>query len=879
MDWNNNRIAQLEEEVRILKTQLEQAQDDVENELWRALKNMPDGAVYHSVRDTKTGILKFDYVSGPWEKMSGLTIEETTADLRNVFKHIVPEDLQSLLKIIEESFNPLTNFSAEIRYIHPLTGKERWFEISSYPHRDGEYVYAYGFIFDVSARKEAEQKIVSQNERLLALDKMPDGVLFRSLRDVRTGNIKFDYVSGTWGKVMGISEKDTLADSKHIFVNVMPDDLILLKHHIYESNDPQKKLYVEIRYIHPVTHKTHWIQVSAYPRREGDYVISDGFIFDITARKKAELELYAEKERLETLGNNLPEGVLYQMILNQKTDHLRLSYVSGRWEEITGITAEAALNSIDVFFAKVHPDDLPLVMQEIDKSIHQTTDLHAEFRITVQGSIRWMQMSSRINHRDNLMIWDGIMLDITRRKQAERELEAEKTRLQTLGDNLPGSALFQFSRDVRTGQMNVLYVSGTWESVSGISAADALADVSNIFDRVEPSHLPELIQSLEDSARTMTDHVRETRFVDRWVHVIAHPRREGTFVIWDSIMTNVTERKEMEYELKAEKNRLQMLGDNLHNSSLFQFILDNQTRQMSLSYVSATWEAVTGIAADVATSDISKVFSSIASEDFPAFMDSIEESARTMSIHKSEIRVGDRWMRIVSRPRNEEEHIIWDGIITDVTEQKNNEAELDKYREDLEYLVQKRTDELNAANEELFASNEEIFASNEELNNKNDQLVNEMEARMSIMKQLEENEVKLSEALAANEYQLVKMNLVIEASGIGLWEMLVTQSDPLSPDNTYLWSDEYRRLLGYSSEADFPNVFSSWSNILHPDDMERTMDAYTRHLLDKTGKTPYSIEYRLLKKNGEYAQFKSYGATLRDKEGHALRVAGGLRSI
>ena len=298
MNTTNERIAQLEEEVCQLKAQLE---GGVENEVWQALKNMPDGTVYHSVRDMNTGILKFDFVSGNWEKILGVSAEESIVNLCNIFKYIVKDDLKLLLQKIEMSLNPLTNFSVEVRFIHPVTKKERWIQISSYPRMEGDRISAYGFIFDITARKETEQKVVIQNERLLALDYMPDGVLYRSVRNVRTGTVIFDYVSSTWEKVMGVTEKDTLADLRNVFVNILPDDLKLLMQYINERDDPKEKFNVEIRYHHPKTDKTHWFQVSSYPRLEGDCVIADGFIFDVTVRKEVEQELSKYRENLEFL--------------------------------------------------------------------------------------------------------------------------------------------------------------------------------------------------------------------------------------------------------------------------------------------------------------------------------------------------------------------------------------------------------------------------------------------------------------------------------------------------------------------------------------------------------------------------------------------------
>jgi PAS domain S-box-containing protein len=55
------------------------------------------------------------------------------------------------------------------------------------------------------------------------------------------------------------------------------------------------------------------------------------------------------------------------------------------------------------------------------------------------------------------------------------------------------------------------------------------------------------------------------------------------------------------------------------------------------------------------------------------------------------------------------------GIGRLITERKKSEQELEKYREHLEFLVQERTEELEASNEELQAINEELYVQKEEL--------------------------------------------------------------------------------------------------------------------------------------------------------------------
>ena len=167
----------------------------------------------------------------------------------------------------------------------------------------------------------------------------------------------------------------------------------------------------------------------------------------------------------------------------------------------------------------------------------------------------------------------------------------------------------------------------------------------------------------------------------------------------------------------------------------------------------------------------------------------------------------------------------------------------------------------------------------EEMANQEEELRQNMEEMQATQEEMRRREAELTKALAANENQMIKLGLIINASKTGLWEMNVVKGDPVNPNNEFTWSDEFRKMLGYSSEADFPNVLHSWSDKLHPDDKERTLDAFARHLLDRTGQTPYDLEYKLLKKNGQYADFHAFGATVRDKEGYALQVIGALKEL
>jgi PAS domain-containing protein len=124
-----------------------------------------------------------------------------------------------------------------------------------------------------------------------------------------------------------------------------------------------------------------------------------------------------------------------------------------------------------------------------------------------------------------------------------------------------------------------------------------------------------------------------------------------------------------------------------------------------------------------------------------------------------------------------------------------------------------------------------------------------------------------------------RYQLMIKASNIGLWDMSVIAGDPVNPSNEFWWSDHFRTMLGFRDVTDFPNVLDSWASRLHPEDSGWVLEAFAAHLNDRTGRTPYDVQYRLQLKNGEYRWFRASGSTRRDSSGVPVRVAGALLDI
>jgi PAS domain S-box-containing protein len=138
---------------------------------------------------------------------------------------------------------------------------------------------------------------------------------------------------------------------------------------------------------------------------------------------------------------------------------------------------------------------------------------------------------------------------------------------------------------------------------------------------------------------------------------------------------------------------------------------------------------------------------------------------------------------------------------------------------------------------------------------------------------------KLGKSIALSEYELLTYRLTAEAMEVGLWDTEVIDGKVFHPDNKYVWSQEFRQMLGFCDENDFPNALASLIDRMHPEDRDLMVSSMASHINDKSGKTPYDIEYRVMMKDGPYRWFRAFGNTLRDGNGVPLRVAGALMDI
>ncbi|OIQ96684.1 biofilm dispersion protein BdlA [mine drainage metagenome] len=138
---------------------------------------------------------------------------------------------------------------------------------------------------------------------------------------------------------------------------------------------------------------------------------------------------------------------------------------------------------------------------------------------------------------------------------------------------------------------------------------------------------------------------------------------------------------------------------------------------------------------------------------------------------------------------------------------------------------------------------------------------------------------KIYAELISVKKKLEDLELADSAITEGIWVLHMVNGDPDHKESTIEWSSQFRRLLGYERADDFPNGWDSWLKAIHADDKQQALDAFSAHLNDSSGLTPYNVEYRMQTANRGYVWFRERAITARNDSNLALRSAGAIRDI
>jgi PAS domain S-box-containing protein len=165
-----------------------------------------------------------------------------------------------------------------------------------------------------------------------------------------------------------------------------------------------------------------------------------GFLFRLQQMRKNISQktsaLEKRKEHMRMMGDNLPNITLFQLESSPEGG-FAFRYISEGFKQVMGFERERVMQNAKLAFDHLYEDDIPALRAtyRVAKETLQPTDLKIRV-LDISGNLKWLHISA-VPHRENeLLVWDGMMQDISDTKHIEDSLLEEKHNLQNLFETI-----------------------------------------------------------------------------------------------------------------------------------------------------------------------------------------------------------------------------------------------------------------------------------------------------------------------------------------------------------------------------------------------------------------------------------------------------------
>ena len=381
-----------------------------------------------------------------------------------------------------------------------------------------------------SALKRSEEKYRN------ILDQMYDGYYEVDL----AGN--FTVVNDSVCRNLAYSREELIGSNYRLIAP--PDEvkrLLIAFNEVYKTGEPHKG------FEHQIIRKDGRIlfaesSITAQKNERGEITGFRSVSRDITERKQAEEELGGNIARLNEMGRIARVGG-WEFDVETRLQ---------TWTEEVYNIHEIAMDhqpTVDEGLSFYTPESTPVITEAVEKAITfgEPFNLQLQF-ISARGNRRWVQAVGRTYQKEGKVYKvGGTFQDITERIQAEQALRDSEERYRSLVENI--NDVF-YTLD-NTG--NITYVSPVVERMSKYKVSELIG--KPFIPLVHPDDLPNLMESFN---RLITGVIEpsEFRIFDKdgsiiFVRTSSRPLYEnGQVVGITALITNITERKQMEYKLE-----------------------------------------------------------------------------------------------------------------------------------------------------------------------------------------------------------------------------------------------------------------------------------------------------------------------------------------
>jgi PAS domain S-box-containing protein len=418
------------------------------------------------------------YVSPQVERLLGHPAEAYVADPELWRQQTEPEDHAAIREGWRAARQDGIPFECEYR-LRRTDGRVVWVRDSAVPvvGDDGEIHYWQGVVTDITEAKSSEQVLrASEAEHRALVENLP-AVIYRVARD---DDRRTMYVSPHVETALGYSQQEWLGQPDIWMELLHPDDREPTLAAFDLHNETGRPWSREYRLI-ASDGRAVWFRDVAHLVRdqEGKPLYWQGVQLDITELKRVEDDLRSARDELErrvaertaeleeanalmsleigerrraeddlreaehryrALAEQIP-AVTYVWEANSAEGHSPQTYTSPRIEQLLGFTLQEWRSTRGFAISRLHPDDRADVESAMLESEVTGEPFSMEYRyLHRDGHIVWVvdQAILLLRHPDGRPhLFQGVLMDITARKDAEAQARETELRYRDLAEQMP----------------------------------------------------------------------------------------------------------------------------------------------------------------------------------------------------------------------------------------------------------------------------------------------------------------------------------------------------------------------------------------------------------------------------------------------------------
>ncbi len=190
-----------------------------------------------------------------------------------------------------------------------------------------------------------------------------------------------------------------------------------------------------------VTHRNGdqlWVLETARQVKDRNSAILyyEGMILDITERKRAEEALIDAESRYRALVEQLPL-IAYT---DSATKIGQTMYISPQLKNLLGYDPDEWINNKNLWLDIMHEDDRGSIEKAYKRTFRSGEKYDTEFRVyTRDGRLIWLHDEATLirNKSGKPLFWQGILRDVTTRKEDEAALQESEEKYRSLFENVP----------------------------------------------------------------------------------------------------------------------------------------------------------------------------------------------------------------------------------------------------------------------------------------------------------------------------------------------------------------------------------------------------------------------------------------------------------